>query len=1126
MFASLAGVLMLAQAAAPMVTGAATYSDELQGAYDYAYSKGITTMTSIDNANMYGELTRGQLSKMISQWAEKEMWVKADETASCSFSDASTAEGDLATWVVKACQMGLMGQGINAFRPNDKVTRGEFGTVLSRAIWGEKYNQENPFYAKHLQALKDAGIMTKIEEPNSLEIRGWVMLMLQRAAETVSGDDECNDPAVLLACALGSTGCPAKCAEAEKETNQYNEYEGVQAGDLNIAVSTSSNVTSIPNSGVIKVAELAVKASEKIQLQSLDVTRLGLSQNKGLKVWIEKDGRRITSSSSFFGDSVANLSFNNGGYVVNGDETLDLVVSLSGDAGSELQFKVGNVVSSSKSTSVSPDTTGVFRTTTYTVTTISTVAKSAGAVRNYDVSKDSSYSFGEFQLINNSTAAMEKDAMIKSITFKVDVNGWNIENLSQFKLLKDSKEISSKYTVDGKSITFAVNDRLDSGKSATYKVTAVPTTIETTDGDKYTLRIAKAEDIVAEEIGNNDTAFRASVKGDKSTRDFSEINLWQTVIKGGNFTLTRDSNFASNVNANWGYSDITIAKGTIKVNQSAKFEDGIKITAKGAMNTSWDDLSNIVRRASLKIGSKTYQAGTIKGVSTAAELVFDSEIYLEKGTQDVELLISLANSNDAWVEALEFADITKDSFIGSGKYINGDETPIATSQIAGSIRVAKVSIQEQKFTFKKVGPTEDVKFVENNTDERVLFAGEIINSQDKDLDLSTFKIGVVSWAHYASAATVTKLWDVYVAIIDGSTSSTQPLNKANVYSGTASADKSLTIDAPSTTVEAGKSIKFEVRFIPNADLKATDEFKVTVSASGKIDGNTVSTSSTNGANVKVMDKASATIVAQTAKNKIIFPGVSTEIAAFDLNIKNDSAELTKVELTVSSNDFSTDDVSDLTIDFGGSVWAPSLTWENTNATTITASFDNTVTLPVDNYKVKVYATFDESALKTTAQGKRTITKVNLLNAGSSVTSWTLAFGHYVAKAYPVLTRESFSREKDNWSLELGVTKVEKNGLSAVVKIDNLSGNYVDAGGTGHYGLKLLNNPEQAGDILKKASNSLDLNNIGTSKGLIRGSYKAIAVKAVTFSVEEDGVTNTYTDIDVDSIADFATLTNE
>ena len=141
-----------------------------------------------------------------------------------------------------------MGQGINAFRPNDKVTRGEFGTVLSRAIWGDKYNQENPFYAKHLQALKDAGIMTKIEEPNSLEIRGWVMLMLQRAAETVSGDDECNDPAVLLACALGSTGCPAKCTDEAQKAKE----DGKKAGE-NLSLGIVMSVTAILPAPVSKV---------------------------------------------------------------------------------------------------------------------------------------------------------------------------------------------------------------------------------------------------------------------------------------------------------------------------------------------------------------------------------------------------------------------------------------------------------------------------------------------------------------------------------------------------------------------------------------------------------------------------------------------------------------------------------------------------------------------------------------------------------------------------------------------------------------------------------------------------------------------------------------------------------
>jgi hypothetical protein len=70
---------------------------------------------------------------------------------------------------------------------------------------------------------------------------------------------------------------------------------------------------------------------------------------------------------------------------------------------------------------------------------------------------------------------MEKDVLIKSITFKVE---GSVENLSNMKLLRDGKEVSSKYTVDGKSVTFAVNDTLESGKSATYKVTAVPTAIE------------------------------------------------------------------------------------------------------------------------------------------------------------------------------------------------------------------------------------------------------------------------------------------------------------------------------------------------------------------------------------------------------------------------------------------------------------------------------------------------------------------------------------------------------------------------------------------------------------------------------------------------------------------------
>jgi hypothetical protein len=47
----------------------ANYSDELNEAYAYAYKNGITTMSSIDAADMYGSLTRVAMAKMIANYA-------------------------------------------------------------------------------------------------------------------------------------------------------------------------------------------------------------------------------------------------------------------------------------------------------------------------------------------------------------------------------------------------------------------------------------------------------------------------------------------------------------------------------------------------------------------------------------------------------------------------------------------------------------------------------------------------------------------------------------------------------------------------------------------------------------------------------------------------------------------------------------------------------------------------------------------------------------------------------------------------------------------------------------------------------------------------------------------------
>jgi hypothetical protein len=69
----------------------ATYSDELQDAYKYAYAHEVTTMTSIDNANMYGSLTRIALAKMIANYAINVLGMTPDTSKACTFTDVTAA---------------------------------------------------------------------------------------------------------------------------------------------------------------------------------------------------------------------------------------------------------------------------------------------------------------------------------------------------------------------------------------------------------------------------------------------------------------------------------------------------------------------------------------------------------------------------------------------------------------------------------------------------------------------------------------------------------------------------------------------------------------------------------------------------------------------------------------------------------------------------------------------------------------------------------------------------------------------------------------------------------------------------------------------------------------------------
>ena len=102
-----------------------------------------------------------------------------------------TQSKEMQYYATVACQLGLMGLNANGtpnalFNPNEEVTRAQFGTALSRLLYGKAYNATRSTqlrYAAHLKALKDVGIMTKIDTPMMPELRGNVFLMLFRAVK-------------------------------------------------------------------------------------------------------------------------------------------------------------------------------------------------------------------------------------------------------------------------------------------------------------------------------------------------------------------------------------------------------------------------------------------------------------------------------------------------------------------------------------------------------------------------------------------------------------------------------------------------------------------------------------------------------------------------------------------------------------------------------------------------------------------------------------------------------------------------------------------------------------------------------------------------------------------------------
>ena len=165
------------------------FSSELNNAYLRAYGYNITTMPTIQKANIQWPLLRKDMAKMISNFALNVVGKTVSTWASCTFTDMQTFDKTTQYYAMAACRLWLMwyeSDGVTlskTFNPEQTVDRAQFGTILSRLLRGDKNNWWYPYYLKHLQALQTEWIMTKIDTPLLGEMRGRVMVMMQRIFE-------------------------------------------------------------------------------------------------------------------------------------------------------------------------------------------------------------------------------------------------------------------------------------------------------------------------------------------------------------------------------------------------------------------------------------------------------------------------------------------------------------------------------------------------------------------------------------------------------------------------------------------------------------------------------------------------------------------------------------------------------------------------------------------------------------------------------------------------------------------------------------------------------------------------------------------------------------------------------
>jgi hypothetical protein len=846
----------------------ASYADALASA-------GIINSQTTEAGYRLGDnITRAEMAKIAVKLNGAEVATSTDKV----FSDVTTAKlGDLASYIETAANAGIVSKANAKFRPMDLVTRAEMVKMLMAAKGVATTTTSAGFsdvgaslgdLAGYINAAAAEGYISTGTSfrPNATASRGEAFKVAAGVAG-VSSDNGNIDLGNLFG--SGSTTTTGSTGSTSTTTT-------VAAGDLSVALSASSPASmSIPASGTVPFGKFDLSAGgADISLSTLTFVREGLGARTDIsRVWLEKNGVRISSRQTVGSDNVVTVSLSPALVIKAGStESLDLVATLSGSTGSEHRFTVrsaADVGSTAKTVGGTfPVSTATMKTTSYSVASVAFDAK--GSTSTYKVG-DTNVELGQFALTESSTD--DKSVTVKSIRLRNEGTGDASKSLANLAIYHNGTKVSSAVTVDGKYITFAMNDTVAFGRTETYYVRGDIASVTNTSGDTYAMNLQYSDDLtVAETV----SGFRATVTGSDigSTSAFATYN-----VNGGDVILSKSTSISASQTVAAGTNDVVLFAADLTVAQPVTLQDLTVALNGGSYSGTLTDLAHDFSSLKLVLGSATVATYT-PAAGGATSFVFEGSYTANASTT----LKIVGNLKSTATGKYKIATIGYSSF-GRVEYVSNGNL-VQSGQFAGSTDGIATTVGSSTLTF----------------------------TRNDGIANQNLAVGATSVTAMQFAAQANDVSDITVSKLrftksGGSTVANSNVTSAKLYAdGTLVSTKSMSSGAAdfndiNVKVTKNQSVTFKVVVDFSTAITANQTFTAVLADTDveARDVNSVALSTVNGGN----DVTGATYTFQTAgsatlalnssspSKKILTPGSDeTEIARYTLSATDDDLQLT------------------------------------------------------------------------------------------------------------------------------------------------------------------------------------------------------------------------------------------